>query len=114
MLFCLRAMKPAAQWNERWIKFAFWAINIGMLMEIVLSLLPIGLLQTYQSVSVGYWSARSAEFMQTPLMQSLRWIRMVGDTTFAIGALAFCYFVFTVLVPRRKAEKVPAALPETA
>jgi nitric oxide reductase subunit B len=41
-------------------------------MEILFSLLPIGLLQTYQSVSVGYWSARSPEFMQTELMQFLR------------------------------------------
>ena len=29
-----------------------------MLLEIVLSLLPVGLMQTYQSISVGYWSAR--------------------------------------------------------
>src|SRR6185312_5560277 len=31
---------------------AFWAINIGLMLEIVLSLLPVGLMQTYQSVSV--------------------------------------------------------------
>jgi nitric oxide reductase subunit B len=68
MLFCLRAMKPELKWNTKLLSFAFWAINIGMMLEILLSLLPIGLLQTYQSVSVGYWSARSPEFMQTDLM----------------------------------------------
>src|SRR4029453_17778882 len=46
MLFCLRAMKPELRWKDGWIRFAFWAINIGMLLEIMLSLLPIGLLQT--------------------------------------------------------------------
>jgi nitric oxide reductase large subunit len=40
MLFCLRAMRPKVLWKERWIWFAFWAINIGMLMEILLCLLP--------------------------------------------------------------------------
>ena len=85
MLFCLRAMKPELKWKERPIWFAFWAINIGLMLEIVLSLLPVGLMQTYQSVSVGYWSARSSEFMQTELMQTLRWLRMIDDTIFALG-----------------------------
>jgi len=114
MLFCLRAMKPAARWNERWLAIAFWAINIGMLLEIMLSLLPIGLLQTYQSVSVGYWSARSPEFMQTGLMQLLRWMRMVGDTIFGLGAFAFVYFVFDLLIRRPKRERIIAAVPERA
>ena len=76
-------MKPELKWKERPIWFAFWAINIGLMLEILLSLLPVGLMQTYQSVSVGYWSARSSEFMQTDLMQTLRWLRMIGDTVFA-------------------------------
>ena len=44
--FCLRAMRPELVWKDRWLRIAFWAINIGLLMEIILSLLPIGLLQT--------------------------------------------------------------------
>jgi nitric oxide reductase subunit B len=114
MLFCLRAMKPEVVWKERWIRFAFWAINIGMLMEILLSLLPIGLLQTYQSVSAGYWSARSPEFMQTEVMQFLRWMRMAGDTVFAIGAIAFVYFAVNLIFRPQKKEKIIAAVPETA
>ena len=114
MLFCLRAMKPEVRWNERWLRVAFWAINIGMLLEILLSLLPIGLLQTYQSVSVGYWSARSPEFMQTNLMQFLRWMRMVGDTTFGIGAFAFVYFVLNLMVRRPKRERIITVVPERA
>ena len=78
-LFCLRAMQPERQWRSDILAFAFWAINIGMLLEIFLSLLPIGLLQTYQSISEGYWSARSPEFMQTGIMQTLRWMRMLGN-----------------------------------
>ena len=51
MLFCLRAMNPELKWKERPIWFAFWTINIGLMLEILLSLLPVGLMQTYQSVS---------------------------------------------------------------
>ncbi len=111
MLFCLRAMKPQLKWKERPIWFAFWAINIGLMLEILLSLLPVGLMQTYQSVSVGYWSARSSEFMQTDLMQTLRWLRMIGDTMFALGAIAFAYFALNLMWqrPERKAATVPAA-----
>jgi nitric oxide reductase subunit B len=101
LLFCLRAMKPEMKWNTRLLAFSFWAINIGLLLEIVFSLLPIGLLQTYQSVAVGYWSARSPEFMQTELMQFLRWMRLFGDTIFAIGAVAFVYFAIGIMIRER-------------
>jgi nitric oxide reductase subunit B len=107
-LFCLRAMDPERKWNTKLLAFAFWAINLGMLAEILFSLLPIGLLQTYQSVSQGYWSARSPEFMQTDLMQTLRWMRMVGDTIFAIGAIAWVWFAINLMITKGKTEALPA------
>jgi nitric oxide reductase subunit B len=39
------------------------------------------------------WYARSAEFMQTPLMDKLRWLRVIGDTIFALGAVTLGLFV---------------------
>jgi nitric oxide reductase subunit B len=68
-----------------------------------------GLMQTYQSVSVGYWSARSSEFMQTDLMQTFRWMRMIGDTIFALGAISFVYFALNLMWqrPLKKTAIVP-------
>ena len=109
LLFCMRAMQPERKWNTKLLGFAFWAINIGMMLEIMLSLLPIGLMQTYQSVSVGYWSARSPEFMQSPLMQNLRWARLFGDTIFAIGAIAFVWFAVGLMMTRSKKQLAPSA-----
>ena len=60
-------------------------MNGGLMAMCVLSLLPVGLMQTWASVEHGYWYARSTEFMQTPLMQTLRWLRVPGDTLFALG-----------------------------
>ena len=116
LLFCLRAMKPEMKWNTKLLAFSFWAINIGLLMEILFSLLPIGLLQTYQSVAEGYWSARSPEFMQTDLMQFLRWMRLFGDTVFAIGAVVFVYFSIEIMWRERPfaTEGEPAAVAEAA
>jgi nitric oxide reductase subunit B len=101
MLFCLRARDPERIWNEKLISFAFWAINAGLFMMMILSLLPIGLLQTVESVSVGYWSARSSEFMQTDLMEWLRWMRVIGDTVFALGAVAFVWFAVGLIIKKK-------------
>jgi nitric oxide reductase subunit B len=75
------------------LSFAFWSINLGLALMVLLSLLPLGLLQTWASVEHGYWYARSAEFLQTEVMNTLRWLRVIGDTVFAIGVLALGWFV---------------------
>jgi nitric oxide reductase subunit B len=93
MLFCLRALRPHESWREGWVAAAFWLINVGLMAMVVLSVLPVGLLQTHASVEVGYWYARSAEFLQSGLMNTLRWLRVVGDTTFALGAVLLTLFV---------------------
>lgn len=93
MLFCLRALNPSFTWKDKPLSFSFWAINIGLLLMVVLSLLPIGLMQTWASVEFGTWYARSAEFLQTGLMDKLRWMRVFGDTIFAIGAIVLGLFV---------------------
>jgi len=59
----------------------------------VMSMLPVGLMQAWASVEFGTWYARSAEFLQTPLITRLRWMRMFGDTLFAFGALVLGWFV---------------------
>ncbi|MGE3684716.1 MAG: hypothetical protein AB7G93_23615 [Bdellovibrionales bacterium] len=41
----------------------------------------------------GMWYARSAEFMQNPTFDLIRWLRVIGDTIFALGAFALGLFV---------------------
>jgi nitric oxide reductase subunit B len=93
MLFVLKGLTVRKVWKEGVIKFAFWSINIGLALMVLLSVLPIGLMQTWASVEYGLWYARSMEFMQDPTMDTLRWLRVVGDTIFTIGALALGWFV---------------------
>ena len=93
MLTCLRALSPEHEWNNGVLKFSFWAMNGGLMMMCVLSLLPVGLMQTWASVDTGYWYARSTDFLETPMMQTLRWMRVPGDTVFALGAVLLVLFV---------------------
>jgi nitric oxide reductase subunit B len=97
MLFCLRALRPGLAWKDRPLAIAFWSINIGLAAMVALSMLPLGLLQAWASVEVGTWYARSAEFMQTPMINTLRWMRMFGDTLFAFGALVLGWFVLGLI-----------------
>ncbi|MGE3406409.1 MAG: nitric-oxide reductase large subunit [Pirellulales bacterium] len=93
MLVCLRALIPGREWKDGLLKFSFWSLNGGLMMMCILSLLPVGLMQTWASVEHGYWYARSPEFMQTDIMQWLRWMRVPGDTVFFLGAVALVWFV---------------------
>ena len=93
MLFCLRGLTGHGVWKSRALAFSFWSINIGLALMVLLSVLPVGLLQTWASVEHGMWYARSAEFMQTPLLDKLRWMRVIGDTIFALGSVSLGWFV---------------------
>lgn len=97
MLFCLRALRPGFAWKDRPLAIAFWSINLGLLFMVLFSLLPIGLMQAWASVTYGTWYARSAEFMQHGPMNTLRWMRVPGDTLFAIGALVLGWFVLGLI-----------------
>ncbi|QDU33414.1 Nitric oxide reductase subunit B [Poriferisphaera corsica] len=93
-LFCVKGLGTRKIWRTGSLAFGFWAINIGLALMVLISLLPVGLMQTWASVTHGLWYARSAEFLQSDLMDNLRWLRVVGDTIFAIGILAFAWFIF--------------------
>jgi nitric oxide reductase subunit B len=110
MLICLRALEGNARWNERLLAFSFWAMNGGLLAMVLVSVLPVGLMQTWASVEQGYWYARSHEFLGTPLMQTLRWLRIPGDTLFALGAVTLACFVAHVSL-QRGADSARSASP---
>lgn len=96
MLFTLRSLYRVQIWNDKLIGFAFWSINIGLMLMLLLSLLPMGILQAIASVNEGMWYARSAEFAQQPGMSAIKWLRVIGDTIFAAGLFAFVWFVFSL------------------
>jgi nitric oxide reductase subunit B len=93
MLFVLKGLTRKFEWKDNVIGFAFWTLNIGLMLMLLLSLLPVGIMQTIACIRHGMWYARSADFMQQPTLQTFRWLRIVGDTIFSVGAVALAWFV---------------------
>jgi nitric oxide reductase subunit B len=102
VLVVLRRLYPEALWREGALRLAFWSMNGGLALMIVLSLLPIGLMQTWASIEHGLWYARSADYLQQPIMETLRWLRTIGDTVFLVGVGALAYFVIGLLTGRSR------------
>ncbi len=107
MLFTLRIANLRAQWNERALSVAYWGCNLGLVLMVGLSLLPIGIMQATASIDHGMWYARSAEFLGQPILGTLRWLRTPGDIVFAIGALALGWFVFSLAIGWNRGARVP-------
>jgi nitric oxide reductase subunit B len=109
-LIIARRLTGERPWNERALALGFWCMNAGLALMIVLSLLPIGLAQTVASVDAGLWYARSAEFLQQPSLQVLRWLRMVGDSVFLVGVGSFVWFLIG-LIRGHSYALIPAEVP---
>ncbi len=103
LLYCLRGLTDVRQWNQKLLKVSFWTLNIGLAMMTFLSLLPQGIWQTYASIEHGYSVARSSEFVHSPIMEGLVWMRVPGDVVFAVGVAAFVLFVFKATTAKRQA-----------
>jgi len=59
----------------------------------LLTLLPMGILQGEAALEDGSWHARSAAFMGQPIIKTLVWMRVPGDTNFTVGALLLAWFM---------------------
>ena len=86
-LFCLRYMIPEERWSDRAAKISFWSLNLGLLWMVFATLLPLGILQLYRSVSIGYYDARSLKFLTGGANPVLEWMRLPGDALFIIGGV---------------------------
>ncbi|HUJ31145.1 MAG TPA: cbb3-type cytochrome c oxidase subunit I [Candidatus Acidoferrum sp.] len=84
-LFSLRYMIPEKLWSDRAAKISFWSLNIGLAWMVFATLFPLGILQLYHSVSVGYFDARSLKFLSNHTNALLEWLRLPGDTLFILG-----------------------------
>ena len=87
-LFSLRNIVDPKYWKEKWMMIGFWGLNIGLMGMIVVTLVPIGIMQAIESFHNGFWSARSFDFYQQPVVHLLLWLRMIPDTIFIVGGVA--------------------------
>ncbi len=110
MLFCLRGLyitRPEL-WDDGLLKAAFWSLNGGLALMVLLSLLPIGAMQAWVAVDQGYWFARTPEFLHQPIIHFLVWMRLPGDVVFALGGFFLLAFMVKLVVGRWLAKAANA------
>jgi nitric oxide reductase subunit B len=101
LVFCVRHVSTEPQWHrlERYFKVSFWGLNVGLLMMVVFSLFPGGVLQLMDVLQNGYWHARSASYTAQDTARLIEWLRTPGDVVFiivgvvpALIGVTLCYF----------------------
>ncbi|CAL1241184.1 nitric-oxide reductase large subunit [Candidatus Methylocalor cossyra] len=86
MVFAMRQVLGEADWRrvEPWIRVAFWGLNIGLALMVILSLFPGGLLQLRDVLDHGYWHARGEAFAQQYRARFIEWLRLGPDLLFIL------------------------------
>ncbi|HJW55442.1 MAG TPA: cbb3-type cytochrome c oxidase subunit I [Burkholderiaceae bacterium] len=98
ILFCSRYLIAAESWDRRLLRRAFWSINIGLALMIVIDLFPVGVQQFSIVLEQGLWAARSQAFIQGVYFQALTWARILGGALFVLGGvLPVAWFIFSRL-----------------
>jgi nitric oxide reductase subunit B len=113
LLFAMRNIVNPEWWNDRMLKVSFWGLNAGLMGMILVTLLPVGLIQMGESFANGFWAARSFEFYRMPIVHTLLWLRIVPDSIFiAFGVLPLVIFVARAFGHLRRTVEQPVALPD--
>ncbi|GGJ70352.1 nitric oxide reductase subunit B [Anoxybacillus voinovskiensis] len=102
LLYSLRNIVKPEAWNDKWLKFACWMLNIGLAGMIVVTLLPIGIMQLKEAFLHGYWASRSPDFLKQDIVQRLLTLRAIPDTIFLVGVITLMVFSVKALFHLRK------------
>jgi nitric oxide reductase subunit B len=103
-LFCLRYIISEDAWSDRAAKISFWSLNLGLAWMVFATLFPLGVLQLYHSVSVGYFDARSLSFLTNQTNAFLEWLRLPGDAVFIVGGALPVLYMAWLGVSRQKPQ----------
>jgi len=104
ILFCCQLLFKTEYWNPRIVKTAFWSVNIGLLLMVILDLFPAGIYQFNAVTENGLWYARSHTFIEGKEFQTLTWMRIVGGSLFTLGGVI--PLVWFILKGRKKLKAV--------
>ena len=99
-LFSLRHTVPVSRWSDRLLKIAFWGLNGGLLLMLLVSLAPAGFYQFAEALKHGTWYARSPAVTGSDFIHGVTWLRVLPDIVFDIGVLALVIFVVRAISGR--------------
>jgi nitric oxide reductase subunit B len=87
ILFCCKLLTKNEKWNPGLVRISFWSINAGLMLMVLMDLFPAGIIQFSAVLDKGLWFARSDEFIDSNIFQTLTWLRMVGGSLFTVGGV---------------------------
>ena len=100
LVFAIRHVSNDSQWArlEKYVKVSFWGLNSGLLLMVIMSLFPAGVLQLLDTLKHGYWHARSLAYTGQETARFIEWLRTPGDLIFIfvgvvpiVIAVTLCY-----------------------
>ena len=112
-LFGLRYLIPEERWSERAARLCFWSLNLGLGWMVFVALLPLGVLQLFESVNHGYYEARELTFLTNPTNRFLEWLRLPGDAVFITFGVLPLLWLCWLGVRYRRPGRAGAALAST-
>lgn len=95
IVFCTKLLVKPQRWNPRLVHVAFWSINVGLILMVLLDLFPAGIWQLLTVAEKGLWFARSSVFIDGEPFQTLTWLRIIGGSIFTLGGV--CPMVWLLL-----------------
>jgi nitric oxide reductase subunit B len=87
MLFCGRYLIRENAWSGWLLRCAFWSLNIGLMLMVVLDLFPAGIHQLLDVLENGLWHGRTQAFIASNTFQTMTWLRIIGGALFVVGGV---------------------------
>jgi nitric oxide reductase subunit B len=106
LLFTLRNIVRPEKWTgktDKILKISCWGLNIGLAGMILITLLPVGMVQLQTAFEQGFWVARDPSFYQDGLVRVLLWLRIIPDSIFILaGVVPLVWAVVRAMFHLRK------------
>jgi nitric oxide reductase subunit B len=106
-VFVFHLLVEPSRWNARLMRNAFWSLNIGLMLMVVLDLFPAGVLQLNAILENGLWAGRSHRFVDSPAFQGLTWMRIIGGAIFVVGGVVPLVWFAVTRWPRMREAGAP-------